>query len=140
MPTPRETILTALFARLSALPATALRGDVLPERVPTAGLLILRDGEPGEPEVTLSPLRYHYQHRAEIEAVVQGVARDPAFDALCASVGAIIAADQTLGGLCDWIEAEAPRPVDLPVEGAAAFKAAVITIILHYSTGDPLQG
>ncbi len=42
MPTPRETILAALHARLSALPATALRGDVLPERVPTAGLLILR--------------------------------------------------------------------------------------------------
>ena len=140
MLTARETILTALLARLSVLPATALRGDGLPERVPTAGLLILRDGEPGDPEVTLSPLRYHYQHRAEIEAVVQGVARDPAFDALCASVGAIIAADRTLGGLCDWVEAEAPRPVDLPVEGAAALKAAVITIILHYSTGDPLQG
>lgn len=140
MPTPRETILTALLARLSALPATALRGDVLPERVPIDGLLILRDGEPGDPEVTLSPLRYHYQHRAEIEAVVQGAERDPPFDALCASVGAIIAADRTLGGLCDWVEAEAPRPVDLPVEGAAALKAAVITIILHYSTSDPLQG
>ena len=139
MPTLRESILTALFARLSALPATALRGDVLPERVPTTGLLILRDGEPGEPEVTLSPLRYHYQHRAEIEAVVQGSERDAAFDALCASVGAIIAADRTLGDLCDWVEAEAPRPVDLPVEGAVALKAAVITIILHYGTGDPLQ-
>ena len=58
MPTQRETILAALHARLSALPATALRGEVLPERVPAGGLLILRDGEPGEPEVTLSPLRY----------------------------------------------------------------------------------
>ena len=140
MPTPRETILSALFARLLALPATALRGDVLPERVPTSGLLILRDGEPGDPEVTLSPLRYHYQHRAEIEAVVQGAERDAAFDALCAGVGLMITADRTLGGLCDWVEAEAPRPVDLPVEGAAALKAAVIPIILHYSTGDPLQG
>jgi hypothetical protein len=140
MPTTRETILAALHMRLSALPATTLRGDALPERVPTAGLLILRDGEPGEPEVTLSPLRYHYQHRAEIEVVVQGVARDAAFDALCASVGATIDADRTMGGLCDWVEAEAPRPVDVPVEGAAPLKAAVITIILHYSTGDPLQG
>jgi hypothetical protein len=138
MPTSRETILTALFARLSALPATALRGDVLPERVPSAGLLILRDGEPGDPEVTLSPLRYHYQHRAEIEVVVQGVARDAAFDALCASVGATIAADRTLGGLCDWVEAEAPRPVDLAVEGAASLKAAVVPVILHYSLADPL--
>ncbi len=140
MHTLRETILVALHTRLSASPATALRSNVLPERVPTTGLLILRDGEPGDPEVTLSPLRYHYQHRAEIEAVVQGAERDAALDALCATVGAIIAADRTLGGLCDWVEAEAPRPVDLPVEGAASLKAAVITIILHYSTGDPLQG
>jgi hypothetical protein len=136
--TQRETILAALHARLLALPATALRGDVLPERVPAAGFLILRDGEPGEPEVTLSPLRYHYQHRAEIEAVVQGAARDTAFDTLCASIGAVIAADRTLGGLCDWVEAEAPRPVDLPFEGAASLKAAVITVVLHYSLADTL--
>ena len=139
MPTPpRENTLAALHARLSALPATALRVEVLPERVPAAGLLILRDGEPGEPELTLSPLRYHYQHRAEIEAVVQGAARDTAFDTLCATIGAAIAADRTLGGLCDWVEAEAPRAVDLPVEGAASLKAAVIPVVLHYSTADPL--
>jgi len=138
MPTTRETILSALHARLLTLPATALRGEVLPERVPANGLLILRDGEPGDPEITLSPLRYHYQHRAEIEAVVQGAARDTAFDTLTASIGAVIAADRTLGGLCDWIAAEAPRPVDLPVDGAASLKAAVISVVLHYSTADPL--
>ena len=138
MLSPRETILAALHARLSTLPATSLRGEVLPERVPAEGLLILRDGEPGEPEVTLSPLRYHYQDRAEIEAVVQGTARDAAFDTLTTSIGTAIAGDRTLGGLCDWIEAEAPRPVDLPVEGATSLKAAVIPVVLHYSTADQL--
>jgi hypothetical protein len=138
MPTARETILDALHARLSALPATAQRGDVLPECVPAEGLLILRDGEPGEPEGTLSPLAYHYQHRAEIETVVQGAHRDAAFDSICASIGAALAVDRTLGGLCDWVEAEAPRPVDLAVEGAASLKAAVIPVVLHYSTADPL--
>jgi hypothetical protein len=138
MPTSRETILASLHARLLSLPATALRGEVLPERVPAAGLMILRDGEPGEPEVTLSPLAYHYQHRAEIEAVVQGNDRNEAFDTLCAGIAAVLAADRMLGGLCDWIEAEAPRPVDLPVEGAASLKAAVIPIVLHYSAADPL--
>lgn len=133
MPTPRETILTALHARLSALPATALRGEVLPERVPADGLLILRVGEPGEPEVTLSPLAYHYQHRAEIEAVVQGADRDAAFDMLIARIGAALAADRTLGGLCDWDEAEAPRPVDLPVEGAASVKAAFGGTTVHWT-------
>ena len=139
MPTTRETILAALHARLSVLPATALRGDVLPERVPAEGLLILRDGEQGEPEVTLSSLCYHYQHRAEIEAIVQGADRDAAFDTLCASIGAVIATDRTLSGLCDWVEAEAPQPVDLPVEGGASLKAAVVPVVLHYSTADPLS-
>lgn len=54
----RKAILFALHARLSALPASTLRSEVLPERLPAGGLLILRDGEPGEPEVTLSPLAY----------------------------------------------------------------------------------
>jgi hypothetical protein len=138
MPTIRETILTALCVRLSTIPVVIFRGEMLPERVPAVGLLILRDGNPGEPEVTLSPRMYHYQHRAEIEAVVQGASRDASFDTLCANVGAALAADRTLGGLCDWVEAEAPEPVDLPIEGAASLKAAVIPIILHYSTANPL--
>lgn len=139
MRTPRETILAALHARLSALSATALRGDVLPERIPSAGLIILRDGKPGEPEVALSPLTYFYEHRAELEVVIQaGADRDTLFDALTVSIGTALAADRTLGGLCDWVEAEAPEPVDLPIEGAAALKAAVIAVVLHYSLADPL--
>ncbi len=138
MPTPRETILTALHARLRSLPATALRGEALPERIPEPGLIILRDGDPGEPEVTMSPLRYHYQHSAEIEVVVQSAGRDAAFDSLIASIGAALEADRTLGGLCDWVEPEAPKPVDLPVEGAVTVKAASIIVVLHYTTAGPL--
>ena len=135
LPTARETILAAPHARLSVLPATALRGEALPERVPAEGLLILRDGEPGEPEVTLSPLAYHYQHRAEIEAVIQGADRVAAFDTLTACVGAALATDRTLGRLCDWVEAEAPRPVDLAVEGAASLKAATIAVVRNHPVG-----
>jgi hypothetical protein len=57
---------------------------------------------------------------------------------LAAGVGAALPADRTLGGLCDWVEAEAPRPVDLAIDGAAVMKAAVITIVLHYASADPL--
>jgi hypothetical protein len=139
MPTPRETILAALHARLSALPALVLRDEILPERIPATGLIILRDGQPGEPEVTLSPLRYHYQHRAELEVVIQAPnGRASAFDDLIAAIGDVLEADRTLGGLCDWIEPGAPASVDLPVEGAAALKAAVITVVLHYTTTGPL--
>jgi hypothetical protein len=139
MPSTREIILSALHALLQSQNAPVLRGEVLPERVPTAGLLFLRDGDPGEPAVTLSPLRYHYQHRAELEAVAHaGAGRDAAFDILAAGIGALVSADRTLSGLCDWVEAEAPRPVDLAIDGAATLKAAVITIVLHYATSDPL--
>ena len=139
MPTTRETVLAALHARLLTLAAPSLRGDALPERIPATGLIILRDGNPGEPEVTLSPLTYFYQHRAELEVVIQaGSGRDALFDALTADIGVALAADRTLGGLCDWVEAEAPEPVDLPIEGAAALKAAVIIVVLHYATTDPL--
>jgi hypothetical protein len=140
MPSTRDPILTALADLLRTVPhVPVLRGEVLPERVPPSGLIILRDGDPGEPGVTLSPLRYHYQHRAELEVVVQDAkARDARFAELLASIGAVIVADRTLGGLCDWVEAAAPEPVDLPVDGAASLKAAVVPIILHYATSDPL--
>ena len=141
MSTTRETILQSLHALLRTLPATALRGEVLPERVPASGLIILRDGDPGDSEVLLSPLLYLYDHRVEIEVVVQAgdsAARDAALDILLANIGAALAADRTLGGLCDWIEPEAPKPVDLPIEGAATLKAAVVPVILTYATADPI--
>jgi hypothetical protein len=139
MHTTRETVLAALHAQLQYVAALVLRDAVLPERIPPAGLIILRDGQPGDPEVTLSPLRYHYQHRAELEVVVQALnGRASAFDNLIADIGSALEADRTLGGLCDWVEAEAPASVDLPVEGAVTLKAAVITIVLHYTTTGPL--
>jgi hypothetical protein len=139
MPTTHESVLAALHARLRPLAALTLRDEVVPERIPAAGLIILRDGQPGEPEVTLSPLRYYYQHRAELEVVVQaGTGRASAFDDLIAAIGTALEADRTLGGLCDWVEPGAPASVDLPIEGAAALKAAVITVVLHYTTAGPL--
>lgn len=139
MSTTQETILAALHARLQPLDSTVLRDEVLPERIPPSGLIILRAGQPGEPEMTLSPLRYHYQHRAELEVVVQASSYGlTAFDTLIAAIGSALTDDPTLGGLCDWVEPEAPVPVDLPVEGAAAIKAAIITLVLHYTTASPL--
>jgi hypothetical protein len=140
MATIRETVLAALYTQLQPLAALVMRDEVLPERIPASGLIILRDGQPGEPEVTLSPLRYHYQHRAELEVVVQsGAGRETAFDALVAAIGEALEGDRTLGGLCDWIEPEAVSSVDLPIEGAATLKAAVITVVLHYTSTGPLN-
>lgn len=142
MASKRETVLQALFGKLDDIAGPkVLRNETLPERIPAAGILILRDGDPGEPEVLLSPLEYCYQHRAEIELVVEAAtpaARDAAYDGLLVSIGGAIEADRTLGGLCDYAEAEAPEPVDLAVDGAPGLKAAVVPILLHYGSPDPL--
>ncbi len=143
MPTPRETILQALLAALKTVPgATVLREEVLPERIPAGGLIFLRDGDPGTPEITLSPLAYHYEHRAEIEVIAQAktsATRATAFDTLVQAIGVALATDRSLGSLCDWTEAQAPLPVDLPVEGGQALKAATIPVILTYTTADTLS-
>ena len=140
MITRRETVLKALHEALLEMPGgvTVMRNAVLPERIPDAGLLILRDGTPGTPEVTLSPLRWHWQHRAELEVFLRGSDLDDRFDALTAGIGTVLASDRTLGGICGWIEAEAPDPADLPVEGASTIRAAVLGITLNYTTADAL--
>lgn len=139
MPSTSERALTALHARLSTLRGVDVRrNDPLKAAIQAGGMLNLLDGDPGEPEVTMSPLLYHYEHAAELDVVVNEVDRDRAFDALKVKVAGVLAADRTLGGLVDWLEAGAPAPVDLPFEGAAAIKAATIPIRLFYSTPDPL--
>lgn len=143
MPSRRETALSALLAALTAVPGAAVeRESAIPERVPSGGLVILRDGDPGTPEVTLSPLLYHYEHAARLEVLVQApqaAIRALALDGLLRAVGEALAADRTLGGTYDWLSWEAPSVEDLPVAGGAAIKAATVIVILSYSTADPLS-
>lgn len=138
----RETVLSALFALLDgALSAKVLRNEPLPERIPQEGLVTLRDGEPGEPSVTLSPVSYLYEHRAELDVAVQesgAAARDSGFDTLLEAIAAAIAGDRTLGGFADRVEALAPVPSEIAAEGAVPIKAATVPVILIYATTDPL--
>lgn len=139
MPTTSETILSALETLLAGTGARVERNIPIPASVPAAGLIILRDGEPGEPEVTMSPLAYEYDHRAEIEVYVQKASgREAVLDGLKAAIGTLIAADRTLGGLCLWVEPVAPKVNALPLEGGASLLTAEIGARLVYLTTDPL--
>ena len=82
-----EQVLEALRTVLETVPdAVIQRNSVLPEKVPAGGLIILRDGDPGEPEQALGGFgSTYYQHAVEIEVYVEegdAVARDTAFDEL----------------------------------------------------------
>ncbi len=141
MPSLREQVLAALFLQIQQVPsATVKREEPLPEKVPDGGLVILRDGDPGEPEVLLSPVTYLWQHRADIEVIVQKAPAEATagLDALLAELGIALSTDRTLGGLVDWIEWSAPQTRDLAVDGAAGLKGAMVTVTLHYASSDPL--
>jgi hypothetical protein len=141
MPTVREQILAALLVRLETVPgATVKREAPLPETVPTGGLIILRDGDPGDPEVVLSPITYLWEHQTEIEVILQRGQHDDsaALDALLMAVGQALAVDRSLGGLAEWLDWGAPKTSDLAIDGAAALRGATVPVTIHYGSSDPL--
>lgn len=138
----REAILSTLIERLrTLLSATVRRNETLPEKVPAAGLVILRDGEPGEPDVTLNPRTWFYSHRIEIEAYVTRTADgggEVALDDLLGDIGRALAADPSMGGLAENLDTSAPEVSALAIEGAAPILSARLTITIEYLVSDPL--
>jgi hypothetical protein len=142
----RETALLALFDRLKNVAGVlAIRNEVYPERIPSGGLIELEDGDPGEPEFTLSPLTYHYQHQTQLTCIVQKVKsedRDAAMDDLLQRIGNAITANETdfmLGGAVEYLEMGAPDAISpAAIEGAEGIKATIAPVILFYSTRRPL--
>ena len=137
-----EQVLDALKALLETVPDAVERNSVLPEKIPDGGLIILRDGDPGEPEQALGGFgSVYYQHAVEIEVYVEqgdAAARDAAFDALLQQIGAALEADPTLGGLAFGVTYGRPEPAIEAVAGAPAIKSAILTVTVDYETEVPL--
>lgn len=138
MPSRREQVLAALAQQLQAsLTATVRRNEVLPERVPLEGLVILRDGDPGEPDITLNPRTEFYSHRVELAAFVP---RDPAgggetaLDALLGAIGTTLRIDPSLGGLAENLIPSAPETGALAIEGATPILTARLVVTVEYLT------
>jgi hypothetical protein len=140
----REQVLDQLLASLTAaLPgATVRRNGEKPSRMNEAGgNVILRDGDPGPPEVFMSPLTYTYNHRATLDIAAYESAtktRTQALDDMLLILDGMVSANRTLGGLCEWIEPEAPVTDDGQVDGTDVFRWAEVGLILVYSTTSPL--
>ena len=114
MPSKREQVLAALHARLElGLPATVRRNEALPERVPAEGLVILRDGDPGEPDVTLNLRTEFYQPSRRARGAVRTLQSDgsgeAALDDLLRAIAAALAPDRSLGGEAENLTLAAPR-------------------------------
>jgi hypothetical protein len=139
-----EQVLEEIKAMLATLPdAVVERNSVLPEKIPAGGLIILRDGDPGEPEQALGGFgSAYYQHAVEIEVYVEegdAAARDAAFDALLQQIGAALDTDPTLGGLAFGLTYGRPEPSIEPIAGAPAIKTATLTATVDYESDAPLS-
>ena len=144
----RERAIGALFAVLGQLtlgqasgPTLLKRNSALPERLSDHAMAILRDGEMGEPELTLSPVMYHWQHETLVELFVadpDAARRDARMDALLVQLDELLAANPGLGGAVEFCVASTPKFEELFVEGAAGIKSCVVPIVLHYSSASAL--
>lgn len=125
-----------------ALPGAKLRGfdgdTSKPGSIGAGGCVIGHPGEPGEPEVDLSPLSYTYQHQIFLEvAAADGAAGEP-LDLMLLAIGDEIEADRFLGGLCSFLQAAAPDRMDRTTETVASTNWATVAVIAEYSCSTPL--
>ena len=140
----RENAIGALFAVLGqlSLGTTVKRNTALPERIADHAMAILRDGEMGEPEVSLSPLTYHWQHQVAIELFVADpdvAVRDARMDGLLVELAVLIEQDRTLGGVIEYAEIGPPKFDELAPDGTSGIKACLLPVVLHYSSSGPLN-
>lgn len=130
----------------AALPAARVLGldgaEAPPAIIPATGMVVVRTGDPGEPEYTFSPLTYFYDHRIPIEvSALRGadITSEAALDVMLMAIGAAVDADRTLGGLCDWLDTTSAGTEDIyPEGGGQPPRGADLMIIASYSTSNPL--
>ena len=140
----RENAIGALFSILGQLSLGTMvkRNAALPERIADHAMAILRDGEMGEPEVSLSPLTYHWQHQVAIELFVADPdtsTRDSRMDGLLTELAFLIETDRTLAGVVEYAEIGQPKFDELAPEGTSGIKACLLPVLLHYSSAGPLS-
>ncbi|MDA1356098.1 MAG: acyl-CoA transferase [Proteobacteria bacterium] len=138
-----ERILEAIKTLLITVPNAKIeRNTAVPEKIPTGGLIVLRDGDPGEPETALGGFGVvYYSHGIEIELYIEdgnATARDAAFDGLVQAIGTALEAEPTLGGLAFGMTYGRPEINTEAVAGAPAIKSGVMTVTVEYETTSPL--
>lgn len=148
----------------AALPGVDVVGldgaDAADERIRPFGCVTIAAGDPGEPEIDLSPITYNYDHQIPIEIetlpiediTVDGI---PAFinpadypsgsmtalevaDCYLQQLADAIEANRFLGGLVEYLDAASPTTDDMHTGGAAVARNASISAIASYSTNRPL--
>jgi hypothetical protein len=148
MTSKRLQVLTAVHALVSgAAPGFDVRGftaDAMkPERIPADGMIIGDPGDPGEPEMEMSPLAYIYTHRIPVEVLLPvGANNAPAFEAAlddaAAAIGAAVIANRTLSGLCQFLDVTAATFASDDMTNAIPVRIASFDVVAEYVVNNPL--
>ena len=138
-----EQILIALKSALEAIPDVSIeRNSAVPEKNPSAGLIILRDGTADEPEKVLGGFGGVYcRQDAEIEIYIENgdaAARDAAFDTLLQQIGTVLDADPTLGDLVFGMTYSRPEIDTEAVIGGPAIKAGTLIVAVEFEADTAL--
>lgn len=140
MTTTREAAMSALESVLAAAYALSSAQFLRdPEQQPNAsasGLVIMTDGDPGQPEYSFSPFEELWEHPVPLEISASGVNRRTTVDSLVSVIEPALAADRTLGGKVDEARViEGATYVEQKVEGTPAERIATVHVTLIYATG-----
>jgi len=129
----------------AALPVSRVSGlsleDAKPSTVDALGEAIVRSGDPGDPEIDLSPPVYWYERAFPIQLAAYDEPSRSAREVMAAmafDIGQAIAADRYLGGLCIWLDATAPIEGESEMRGARPIGWTDFAIVATYSTTSPL--
>tara|TARA_R100000687_G_C6396935_1_gene139972 strand:+ start:183 stop:617 length:435 start_codon:yes stop_codon:yes gene_type:complete len=143
VPSKTEQILVALQSALEAISdPTVERNSAVPEKIPTSGLVVLRDGNADDPEHPLGGFGGVYcRQDVEIEIYVEdgdAPSRDATFDTLLQEIGAALDADPTLGGLAFGLTYGRPEIDTEAVIGGPAIKAGTLIIAIEFEADTAL--
>ncbi len=146
MPTDAETVLSVLRQRLDAATDTevlVLRNeDPADDEIPDRGCIVIRDGDPGDPEQVLGGFQScYYEHQIDIEVFVKhgkASVRDERYAVLVKAIGIALAEDETLGGIIQGITYGQPAPITDRIAGGHDIKSAVISLVAEYDTASPI--
>lgn len=127
--------LQTVIAAAIAAPAKFYRDPEATIPASHDGVVLMTDGDPGQPEAILSPLSYAWEHQVNFEIAATGENRKATIEALIAKFEPALAADRTLGGAVDDARVTlAPDIHEYPVDGAEQERSAVLFVQLSYTT------
>ena len=119
-----------------------LRNAALPEETQDGLMVVILDGDPGEPERTWGGFtEVTYTHTVELQLFAQhknAATRDALMAQLLADIGDALEAAPTLDGEIEYMEYAQPGPSTEPVIGGEDIKHATVLLTLEYQAPSAL--